>query len=184
MFRGNETVPTTQEVVRSDTRLRRWGRRLLLGAGLATAASLLGGGANLMLQDDNMKDFNDLKAFTSPEHQVDRCKTQEAFDAQVKMRKFFDEKGGVTDAEAELMAGVVGLEPPEIKALLGNELFPMDYDCGTPEASSSVVTKGLAAVAVGSGILIGSAGAGAYVAMRPRSAGKSEVIKEEADQEA
>src|SRR5690606_24595761 len=92
-------------------------------AGALTASALIVGGGYFMFRNDNMEDFMDLKDFTSPEHQEDRCNTQAAFDAQVKMREFFDAKGGVTEEEAAAMAPVVGLDQSEIESLLTTELF-------------------------------------------------------------
>jgi len=124
--------------------------------GATAAASLVVAGGYLMFRNSNMDDFLDLRDFTSSEHQDDRCETQAAFDAQVKIREHFDKRGGLTDEEANAMAPVVGLEPIEMKSLVDAELFPMDYDCEVATASSQEATMGLAAATFGTGLLIGA----------------------------
>lgn len=126
-------------------RLSRWIVRSWCVAALLVTAV----GSWLMLRQDNMADFNDLRQFTSASHQDDRCDTQAAFDAQVKIREHFESTGGLTDEQAESMAPIVGLTPAEMKNLVAVELFPMNYDCEVPVASSQEVTIGMVLVAGG-----------------------------------
>lgn len=128
--------------------------------GVAAALVAVAYGTGLMRNDDNMEDFGDLRAFTSAEHQNDRCNVQDAFNAQVKMNEHFEAKGGVTQAEADLMGPVVGLDPDEVKGLIETKLFPMDYDCDVAVASSQEATTGLI-LAVGGGALLVGGVAGA-----------------------
>lgn len=140
-----ETPPPDRlEAHQGWSRFWRW-------VGGAVCLMLVVVGAWLTLRHDNLSDFNDLRRFTSADHQADRCATQEAFDAQEKIRRHFETEGGLSDEDASLMAPLVGLEPDEMKALVGAELFPMNYDCDVPVASSQEATTGLLLVALGAG---------------------------------
>ena len=123
-------------------------------------------GSWLMLRQDNMTDFNDLREFTSASHQDDRCNTQAAFDAQVKIRAHFESSGGLSDEQAETMAPIVGLTPAEMKDLVAVELFPMNYDCEVPVASSQEVTIGMVLVAGGASAALTVLTAGAVRRIR------------------
>ncbi|MCA9332853.1 hypothetical protein KDA00_03185 [Candidatus Saccharibacteria bacterium] len=157
-----ENLDTQSEVTKKlERRVGSIVKKAIRWGGAVVAAAGIMWGANMMFRNDNMNDVQDLAEFTSADHQDDRCNIQAAFDAQVKMHDFFEDKGGVTEADAQLMAPVVGLEPEEITQLLDTELFTMDYDCEVPVASTNEATKGMVAVSLGLGALTGAAVVGA-----------------------
>lgn len=162
-------IPMEVDAPDAEARQHRGLIRKTAGAiGVAAAAVSIVYGVGLMTKGDNMRDFNDLSAFTSADHQADRCKIQDAFDAQVKMNEHFDAKGGVTQADADLMGPVVGLEPSEVKSLIETDLYAMDYDCDVAVASSQEATIGLVVAVAGGAALAGGA-LGAGLAYRRRA---------------
>ena len=159
-----------------------WARKLV-AAGVVAGVGITGGlayyGASQI--KGNWDDTADLMVFTSPEGQKDRCEVQAAFDAQVKMRKHFEAEGGVSPELAETMGGFVGLESDEVTELLTTKLYTMNYDCNTPEASSSHATKGMLALAFAGALAIGLSlgAAGASIWHRDSRKGRAEQFEAE-----
>lgn len=156
-----ERLPRARRVLRQVARgaIALTGGATVIGLGLFANSSLKG----------NWNDTEDLMRFTSPDEQDSRCDIQAAFDAQVTMFEHFEEQGGITQEQAEAMAPVVGLTADQIISLTGTDLYDMDYDCESPEASSSLATKGLLAGAVAGGLIVGTVGGVTYAAIKPKS---------------
>lgn len=169
-----ERAPVSEERQKRERlpRLRRVARGAIAFASAVTVVGL-GLFANSSLKG-NWNDTEDLMRFTSPEEQKSRCDIQAAFDAQVTMFEHFEGQGGIDREQAELMAPIVGLTPSEIRNLLNTRLYEMDYDCESPEASSSLATKGLLAGAVAGGLIVGTVGGVAYAALKPKLRSRNE----------
>ncbi|MCA9308784.1 hypothetical protein KC973_00245 [Candidatus Saccharibacteria bacterium] len=116
----------------------------------------------------NWNDTKDMQYLLSAEGQADRCALQDADDAQEVMNIFFGEEGGMTVEQSEAMGPVVGLEAERVRKLINTVLYDMDYDCDTPEASTSKATKGIVAGGVAGGVVVGAAGTTAYMALKPK----------------
>lgn len=171
---------TNDEQVNSarPNRLPLW-RKVILGGSAVVAAGSVAWGAHQMTREDNWQDFQDLKEFTSADGQEDRCNTQDAVDAQEKMRVFFEEHGGITPEQAAALGAAVGLEPEETYDLLTTELPDISYDCVDDNgvASTQEATIGLGAAALGGGALLGGAGAAALVYRRRQGAPEAQTAQ-------
>ncbi len=133
-------------------RTGRVGSWLRLGGGGLLLAMLLFG-LYLVVKGDNVEDFEELRTFTSADHRDERCEVQAAFDAQATIREYFDDQGGLSDEQAEAMAPAVGLTPEDMRALVGTELFVLDFDCDVAVASSQEATVGLLLISCALGAL-------------------------------
>lgn len=171
-----ERAPVSEERQKRERlpRLRRVARAAIAFAGAVTVVGL-GLFANSNLRG-NWNDTEDLMRFTSPGEQESRCDMQAAFDAQRTMHEHFESQGGITREQSRGMGPIVGLTPPKIRKLLSDDLFEMDFDCESPEASSSLATKGLLAGAGIGGMIVGVAGGATFVALKPKS--RNEVVND------
>lgn len=122
-----------------------------------SSSGLIGGGAYNLFNSTNFKDYNSLYEFTSPSHQEDRCNTQNAFDAQENMYKYFHSNGkkGISTSEANAIGPVVGLNGKEVQNIIDHKLFYINYSCNIPTGSTQSATIGIVEGAIGGGILVG-----------------------------
>ncbi len=158
----------------SRQKISKGGRVALAGVALLGVGAIGFGVSSMTKQEgfsNNVSDMQDLAAFTSPAHQEDRQNTQDAVDAQETMRQFFADQGGITDEQLALFAPNTGLTEEQLEGLTSTQLYPFDYDGHEPEASTSLMTKGLIAGGLGLGLLAGAgvvAAPWAYDARRRR----------------
>lgn len=145
------------KTVNERSKGRRFVRRALaVGFLAATSALTIAGWAHI---SGNWDDMKDMMYLTSAAGQDDRCDLQDSLDAQVDMREHTANiEGGLTPELAKVMGDTVGIGQERVTKLLTTKLFEMNYDCGTPEASSSRATKGLIFLTAAGSMAVGVGG--------------------------
>ncbi len=143
---------------KSNTINKRLGKKVLGFSIAAGSLGLVGVGMHNLFSSTNFRDYKSLYEFTSPSHQIDRCNTEKAFDAQEKMYKYFhtDGRNGISNSEANAIAPTVGLDGKEVQDIIDHELFYINYSCNTPTGSTQTATIGIVEGTAGISVLAGA----------------------------